>query len=209
MKTNKKNICFSSAFRCLCFICAKTQQTRHSRICFILNMLVWTKVNRWETEGRNGCISGGVSNYRLAISKAWVQLNAPVWASYKQKRHEPIIRWGRLQGRVWVTQPAACVRDSPFHPGKVRRKQAPGELVPSSPLFNLITVMSLEPAGCTVSNVDADKHTALSLTGSWMQSASSGWNPASLDGSLTVETVRMMDVNRKVQPGRRWSRLQT
>ena len=106
----------------------------------------------------NGCISEGLYNYKLVIMTAWVQLNAPVWVSYKQKQREPIIRSGRLQGRVPVAQPEP-VWEVLRLAGEVQRKHAAGQALPSSPLFNLITVMSLETVGCTTSNVDADKHT--------------------------------------------------
>lgn len=53
-------------------------------------------------------------HHRLVIMKAWVQLNAPVWAPYKQKQREAIIRCRRLQGRVPVSQ---LQRDSPSHWG--------------------------------------------------------------------------------------------
>lgn len=139
----------------------------------------------------------GLYNYKLVIMTAWVQLNAPVWVAYKQKQREPIIRCRRPQGRVPVAQPEP-VWEVLCLTGEVQRKHAAGQALPSSPLFNLITVMSLETVGCTTSNVDADKHTLLALTGSWMQSASSGSNSASLDGSLTIETVRVMDVNGKI-----------
>lgn len=87
--------------------------------------------------------------------KARVQLNAPVWASYEQKQHEPIIRCGRLQGRVQVTQTQPLCEILCFN-GKVQGKHAPGQLVSCSPPSNLITVMSLETAGCTASDVDTD-----------------------------------------------------
>lgn len=109
---------------------------------------------------KNGCISEGLYNYKLVIMTAWVQLNTPVWVSYKQKQREPIIRSGRLQGRVPAAQPEP-VWEVLRLAGEVQRKHAAGQALPSSPLFNLITVMSLETVGCTTSNVDADKHTAL------------------------------------------------
>lgn len=145
--------------------------------------------NKWiRNSEKNGSISEGLYNYKPVIMTAWVQLNAPVWVSYKQKQREPIIRCGRLQRRVPVAQPEP-VWEVLRLAEEVQRKHAAGQAFPGSPLFNLITVMSLETIGCTATNVDADKHTALTLTGSWMHGASSGSNPASLDGSLTTEIV--------------------
>lgn len=123
---------------------------------------------------------------------AWVQLNTPVWVSYKQKQREPIIRRRRLQGQVPEAQ-SETVWEVLRLTGEVQRKHAVGQALPSSPLFNLITVMSLETVGCTTSKADADKHTALThsltLTHSWMQGASSSSDPAQLDGSLAIEIV--------------------
>lgn len=174
-KLKGRLICFSSVLHCLCFDCAKTV-TAESRICCILNVLVWTTINGSEIQ-KTGCISEGLYNYKLVIMTAWVQLNAPVWVSYKQKQREPIIRCRRLQGRVSVSQPEP-VWEVLRLAGEVQREHAAGQELPRSPLFNLITVMSLETVGCTTSNVDADKHAALTLTGSWTQSASAGSNPA-------------------------------
>lgn len=103
---------------------------------------------------------------------AWVQLNTPVWVSYKQKQREPIIRSGRLQGQVPVAQPEP-VWEVLRLTREVQRKHAAGQPPPSSRLFNLITVMSLETVGCTTSNVDADKHAALthSLHSHWQLNA--------------------------------------
>lgn len=91
---------------------------------------------------------------------AWVQLNTPVWVSYKQKQQELIIRSRRLQGRVPAAQPEP-VWEVRHLTGEVQRKHAAGQVLPNSPLFNLISVMSLETVGWTTSNVDADKHSAL------------------------------------------------
>lgn len=112
---------------------------------------------------------------------AWVKLNTPVWVSYKQKQREPIIRSRRLQDRVPVAQ-LEPVWEVLRLTGEVQKKHAVGQALPSSPLFNLITVMSLETVGWTTSKADADKHTtlthSLTLTGCWMQGASSSSDPA-------------------------------
>lgn len=74
-------------------------------------------------------------------------------------------------GSQWLSR-SLCERFA-ISPGEVQRKHAAGQALPSSLLFNLITVMSLETVGCTTSNVDADKHTALahSLCSHWQLNA--------------------------------------
>lgn len=171
-KLKESFICFSSVLCRLCFICAKTKQIAEKQDlqfakCVSVNHNKWIRYSE-----KNCCISKGLYNHKLVIMTAWVQLNTPVWVSYKQKQREPIIRSRRLQGRVPVAQPEPMWEVLRLA-GEVQRKHAAGQALPSSPLFNLITVMSLETVGCTTSNVDADKHTALthSVHSRWLLNA--------------------------------------
>ena len=149
----------------MCHLCKVNYKNRD----FLYSKCAGANHNKWiRNSEKNGCTSEGLYDYKLLIMTAWVQLNAPVWVSYKQKQREPIIRCRRLQGRVPVAQPEP-VWEVLRLTGEVQRKHAAGQALPGSPLFNLITVMSLETVGCTTSNVDADKHTALthSLRSRW------------------------------------------
>ena len=140
---------FSAVRPCSSLICAKTQQTAESKETHT-SLAVYQKFN-----------------YKLVIMTAWVQLNNPVWVSYKHEQREPIISSRRLQRRDPVAQlePAWEVLRLT---GEVQRKHRADQVLPSSLLFNLITVMSLETVAYTTSNVEAHKHT---VTGNWIPSA--------------------------------------
>lgn len=141
-------------------LCKNPQWNDERRICCFLNVLVWTAVNSSETQ-KNMWTSEGFHNYKLVIMTAWAQSSAPVWVSHKQKQQDRIIRSRTLQ-RFFPPAQSELMWEVLSLSGEVQKKHAVGQALPSSPLFNLITVMSLETAGCTTTNVDADKRAALS-----------------------------------------------
>lgn len=143
-----------------CFSCSEKQFTAQSRIFYLLNVFARTTINGSETQKRMGVHQKGFTITSWSLWQHGCILDTPVWVSYKQKQREPIIRSRRLQG--WVPQAQSePVWEVLLLTGEVQRKHAISQALPSSPLFNLITVMSLETVGCTTSNVDVDKHTAL------------------------------------------------
>lgn len=145
--------------RCILADCSRcTKNTVHfTKQDFLFTKRICANHNKWvRNSEKNGRVWEGLYNYKLVIMTAWVHLDTPVWVSYKQKQQEPIIRSRRLQG--WVPQAQSePVWEVLLLTGEVQRKHAISQALPSSPLFNLITVMSLETVGCTTSNVDVDK----------------------------------------------------
>lgn len=135
------------------FYLRKKRQIKGCRIYITLNEQVSVNQSKWITNSeKNSCISQGLSNYRPVFMKARLQLNGPVWASCKHNQREPI-----------AARPRCPYAEEKFSDltGEVQRKHASGQLVPIPPFYffflNLITVMSLETAGCTTANVDAGK----------------------------------------------------
>ncbi len=79
----------------LCFMCKTTVNCRMQDLLY--TKCVGVKDNKWiRNLEKNDCIWEGLCNYKLVIMTARVQLNAPVWVSYKQKQREPIISSRRL-----------------------------------------------------------------------------------------------------------------